>query len=157
MLSVNCIHNGQFYPAGTPTPYASEADLPLALKAFVARGDEPPPFNLSERNIYDLPPHLRRQVRGLQLAVDEKEAAEAAFDEPLREDIAEVLQSEHDTAIGRARALLPTRRRPRRLRRKQLNILCAEEANGRACRMQNLRSASTFLCGERTVKWKSPA
>jgi hypothetical protein len=100
---VNCIHNGQFYQAGAPTPYASEADLPAALRAFVATGGEPSTQPV-ERNVYDLPLSIRRQVREHERAAAEKAWAEEQASAPLRPDIAEALQDAHDRSIGLAKA-----------------------------------------------------
>ena len=103
MLSVNAIIGGKFYGAGTPLPFTDENDLPASLKPFRATGEEPSTQPV-ERNIYDLPLSVRRQVRKLELAAAEKEWAEAQAAAPLREDVAAALEAEHDIAIGRAKA-----------------------------------------------------
>jgi hypothetical protein len=84
-------------------PYANEADLPPSLQPFIAcEGAQPLPP--PERNIYDLPSSVRRQVRGLELAAAEKEWAEEQASEPLREDVAAALRAKHDLSIGKALA-----------------------------------------------------
>ena len=42
-LRENAIVDGKFIPAGEPTPYEREEDLPAALKGLVATDDAPPP------------------------------------------------------------------------------------------------------------------
>ena len=105
MLSVNCIHDGCFYPAGTPLPFTDESALPESLKPFVATAAAPPPEPV-QRNIYDLPLSIRRQVGKLELAAAEKEWAEAQASEPLREDVAAALEDAHAAHVGRAKAQL---------------------------------------------------
>ena len=101
VLSVNAIVEGKFIHAGTALPFTSAADLPESLKPFIARGDETP-FQAAARNIYDMPPPLRRQAWKLETIAQEKEAAEEEADAPLREDIQAALQAEHDLRIGAA-------------------------------------------------------
>ena len=93
----NAIIDGQF-------PFTDESALPAALRPFIATGDETP-FDPSERNIYaDLPRNTRRQIRRLEAIAAEREAAEAAFNEPLPEGAAEVLEDMHAKHVGRAKA-----------------------------------------------------
>ncbi len=105
ILSVNAIIEGVFYRAGTPLPYQSEKDLPPNLQPFVATGQEPS-LQPVMRNIYDLSPAARRQIRVHEAAAAEKAWAEQVADEPLPPETAEALQASHDIAIGRARAQL---------------------------------------------------
>ena len=103
ILTVNAIVGGVFFHAGTPTPYASEADLPASLKPFVATAEAPPPEPV-ERNIYDMPLSLKRQVGKLQLAAAEKAWAEKQAAEPLRQDVAAALEDAHDRSVSIAKA-----------------------------------------------------
>ena len=104
ILSVNCIHDGQFYRAGVALPFENENALPESLKAFIATGNETS-FDPAERDIYaDLPRNTRRQVRRLEMQAAHQEFAEQVAAEPLREDVQAVLEAEHDIAIGRAKA-----------------------------------------------------
>ena len=102
-LNVNCIVGGVFFHAGTPTPYATEADLPASLKPFVASEAAPPPEPV-ERNIYDMPLSLKRQVGKLQLAAAEKAWAEEQASEPLPPETAAALEAKHELHIGTALA-----------------------------------------------------
>jgi hypothetical protein len=105
VLSVNCIHDGRFYAAGTATPYTSEADLPLAMKGFIASEATPAPFDPSVRNIYgDMTPAARRQVRQLELAAAEREWFEEQAAEPLPEDVQAALEDSHAAYIARLKA-----------------------------------------------------
>ena len=103
MLSVNAIINGTFFSAGTPLPFGSESELPESLRPFLATAAAPPP-EPPVRNIYDMSPLVRRQARRLEMHAAHQEFAEQVASEPLREDVAAVLEAEHDTAIGRAKA-----------------------------------------------------
>jgi hypothetical protein len=94
-----------FWQITARAAFGSESDLPESLRPFVATGDETPPFNPSERYIYaDLPRNTRRQVRKLEAIAQEKEAAEAEVDQPLREDLQAALEDAHAAHIGRAKA-----------------------------------------------------
>jgi hypothetical protein len=78
----------------------------MQLTESVATGDETP-FDPSERDIYaDLPRNTRRQARRLEAIAAEREAAEAAFNTPLREDVQATLEDAHAAHIGRAKAQL---------------------------------------------------
>jgi hypothetical protein len=104
VLTANAIVGGQFIRAGDPTPYEREEDLPEAMKAFIATGEETP-FDPGERDIYgDLPRNTRRQIQRLEAIAAEREAAAAAFNTPLPEGAAEVLEAEHAKHIGLAKA-----------------------------------------------------
>ena len=102
-LTVNAIVNGAFFSAGAPLPFKDENELPETLRPFVASEAAPPPEPV-QRDIYDLPLSIRRQVRGLERTAAEKAWAEQQASEPLREDVAAALEAEHDTAIGLAKA-----------------------------------------------------
>jgi hypothetical protein len=100
ILSANAIVNGQFIRAGDPTPYEREENLPEAMKAFVATGNETP-FDPGERDIYALSPAARRAVRQYEAAAAEKAWAEEVADTPLPPETAAVLEDEHAAHIGR--------------------------------------------------------
>jgi hypothetical protein len=104
VLSVNAIINGQFFSAGTPLPFTDESALPESLKPFVAGPDAPKPFDPSVRNIYDLSPLARREVRRLESIAAEKEWAQQVADEPLPPETAAALEASHELHIGRAKA-----------------------------------------------------
>lgn len=107
VLRENCIIGGQFFAAGEALPFEREEDLPAALKPLVATGtEEVPPFDPAERNIYDLPRHLRRQVRGIQSAWDFQHLAEeqAVADQKLPAETQEVLETAHAAHIAKLKA-----------------------------------------------------
>ena len=84
-------------------PYAIESDLPENLKGLVATGNEVP-YSPAERNIYELPPHLRRQAREIEGVVQWQSWCEERAAEPLPPGVEEVLQAEHDKRIGHTKA-----------------------------------------------------
>jgi hypothetical protein len=102
VLSVNCIHNGQFYGAGTAVPF-TETDLPAALRPFIATAAAPPPEPV-QRNIYDLPLSARRQARRLEMHAAHQEFAEQVAAAPLPEDVQAALEAGRDLHIGKALA-----------------------------------------------------
>jgi hypothetical protein len=97
-LSTGAIVDGRYFAAGSVLPFTKEADVPENLRPYIATEEEilPPPV----RNIYDLPPHLRRQARQIQANVQWQDWAEAQASEPLPPDVAEVLQDSHDKYIS---------------------------------------------------------
>ena len=103
ILSVNAIVNGTFFSAGTALPFTAESELPESLKPFIATAEAPPPEPV-QRNIYDMSPPVRRQARRLEMHAAHQELAEQVASEPLPEDVQAALESEHDIAIGRAKA-----------------------------------------------------
>jgi hypothetical protein len=105
VLNVSAIVGGVFYGAGTPLPYENENDLLASLKPFIATGEEPS-LQPVVRNIYDLSPAARRQVRQLEMQAAHQEFAEQVASEPLPPETAAALQASHNIAIRRARAQL---------------------------------------------------
>jgi hypothetical protein len=103
VLSANCIADGRFIPAGSETPFTEET-LPEHLRQYLARGDEEPFYSPAERNIYDLPPHLRRQARQALGNVQWQDWAEEVASEPLPAETAAVLQTKHDEHIASLKA-----------------------------------------------------
>jgi MoxR-like ATPase len=104
ILTANAIIDGKFIRAGDPLPYEREEDLPEAMKAFIASGNEAPPFNPAERDIYSMHPAARRAVRKLEMQAAHKEFAEQIASAPLPEDVQAALEDSHNITIGRAKA-----------------------------------------------------
>jgi hypothetical protein len=103
-LSSAAIVDGKYFPPGAALPYTAESEVPPNLRPLIGTGAEEPPFDPAERNIYDLPPHLRRQVRGIQSGWDLQDWAEEHASEPLPPETAEALQAKHDEHIAMLKA-----------------------------------------------------
>jgi hypothetical protein len=100
-LTVNSVIGGVFFPAGSALPFGSENDLPTALRPFIA-SEAAPPLPPPQRNIYDLPLSLRRQVHRLEKGIALREAAEEVASEPLPPETAAALQASHELYVGAA-------------------------------------------------------
>jgi hypothetical protein len=104
-LSTNCIVNGKFIPAGSPVPFATEADLPPNLKGLVATGDEEF-YDPSDRNLYFGDPRGRSRARQLLSNVlwqDQVESAELEA-RKLPAETQAALEDEHTLRIARLKA-----------------------------------------------------